>query len=176
MWGKVRLNSQEPIEEILEYMNMFFQDNDYGLYPLSVQCEDPKDFGWLCYSIRGMSEKKISESIGEMIDEEVGGRYKKISLGYGSNNVHSDDVVKAIHLQASESRIRIVQQKMAQHFEHNINAELPLGVKVRFVPSIEFARNMAVKIKIKKLIDRQKMFDKHIKVKESSEIWIWIWL
>ena len=172
IYAKIRFNCiSDPLAEIEELRQWWFFDSGFGIYPMSVQCEDIKDVGWLLYSIRGMSEKKLGEAISDLIKEQVGLRWKMISTGYGEK-LDEEDKVFAMHVQASEERCRVINKKLTTLLGHNYNPELPLGIRVRFVPLYDRLRSTVVKNKVLKLISRQHAFvGQHgIKIKESNEL------
>jgi hypothetical protein len=99
VYMRVWLGHDKSSTMFQEDLSWWTKQQQYGLYPRSVQAENISVVGWLLYSTRDINCAALQASLEKRFKDkfEVGCRYRMISLGR-RGAVPLDQRVKAIHI------------------------------------------------------------------------------
>ena len=156
VYSKVKINSNVPLHSILAEINWWFKDKEHGFYPWSVQnIDEIGDAGWLLFSIHSIPRDLFTVALNEHVkNDDIGLQWKGVEQ---ESKVPYKDKVKAYHVQCDASRVLKIQGELGEKLGSTSTIKV-LGITVRFVPEISYARNPLARGKIALLRDRQRGF------------------
>jgi hypothetical protein len=112
-------------------------NQQFRLYPCTVQAENIFVIGWLFYSTRDVNCVSLQSALERRFKRrfEVGCRYRMISLGR-RGAIPKDEQVKAIHIECDSAVQFELKAALSKIYASAKNKEYPNGIRMRLVPEI----------------------------------------
>lgn len=118
-----------------EYLNWWMKQQQYALYPRSVQAENNLVVGWLLYLTRNINCVSLQRALEKRFDGkfEVGCRYRMISFGT-RGQVPKEQQVKAMHIECDSEVQFDLKAELSKIYASEKNKACPNGLRMLLVP------------------------------------------
>jgi hypothetical protein len=155
-------HDKEP-ELLQEDLRWWMQNQQFGLYPRSVQAENISGVGWLLYSTKEVNCTALKDAIEKRLGNkyEIGCRFKMISLGV-RGAVAKENQVKAIHIECDSADQFDVKVALSKIYASEKNDDYPNGIRLRLVPEINSMIAPDTRQSVSRLRARQDNFQKKV--------------
>jgi hypothetical protein len=120
-----------------EDLNWWMRQQQFGMYPRSVQAENIAVIGWLLYSTRAMNCASLQTALEKRFEGkfEVGCRYRMISLGR-RGSIPKEQQIKAIHIECDSEIQYELKSALSKIYASSKNDDYPNGIRMRLVPEM----------------------------------------
>ncbi len=131
---RVWLGHDKDPKLLEEDLRWWLKQQQFGLYPRSVQAENISGVGWLLYSTKEVACDSLQSAISKQLGDrfEIGCRYKMISLGR-RGPVPKDNQVKAIHVECDSACHFDVKIDLSRTDAPSKNEAYPTGLRLLLV-------------------------------------------
>ena len=163
VYMRIWLAHDKDPEMLHEDLRWWLQNQQFGLYPRSVQAENIAGVGWLLYSTKEINCAALQASIETRLGNkyEIGCRFKMISLGR-RGAVPKENQIKAIHIECDAADQFDVKVSLSKIYASEKNDDYPNGIRMRLVPEINSMISPETRQNVSRLRARQDNFQKQI--------------
>jgi hypothetical protein len=171
LYMRVWLGHDKPPKPLAEDLGWWLKNQQFGLYPRSVQAENITGIGWLLYSTKEVNCEALKAAIEKRLGDkfEIGCRYKMISLGR-RGAVPKENQIKAIHIECDSEVQFDVKVALSLIYASAKNLDYPNGVRMRLVPEVNSMIAPDTRQNVTRLRLRQDNFQKQIHTAISWDI------
>ncbi|WP_288992759.1 hypothetical protein, partial [uncultured Marinobacter sp.] len=147
LWVSIYCGHGKPFEELHEDIDWWLRANGFGWYSKTLQVENTKALGWLCYSTRTMDEETLTKAIYDAIGVVVGLRWRIISTG-GKYVPNMDPALltRALHVEVDAENAEDDHAALKRLFPTQSATAFPLNIRLRLIPELT---NLAIRSKTK---------------------------
>jgi hypothetical protein len=163
VYMRVWLGHNKDTETLKDDLQWWMNNQQFGLYPHSVQAENISAIGWLLYSTRDVNCAFLQSALERRFKRrfEVGCHYRMISLGH-RGAIPKDEQVKAIHIECDSAVQFELKAALSKIYASATNEEYPNGIRMRLVPEINSTISPATRQNVSRLKARQANFQAQI--------------
>jgi hypothetical protein len=163
VYMRVWLGHNKDTETLKDDLQWWMNNQQFGLYPRSVQAENISVIGWLLYSTRDVNCASLQTALERRFKRryEVGCRYRMISLGR-RGAIPKDEQVKAIHIECDSAVQFELKEALSKIYASAKNDDYPNGIRMRLVPEINSMISPDTRQNVSRLKARQANFQAQI--------------
>lgn len=159
LYGRIRLQSSQPIMENIKFISAWMKQQAHGLFPRAIQSEETTILGWLLYSSLSTDQQYLGETLSRESGVKIACRFRRIK----QNRQDNSTPIKAIHLESSVQDSQKAKKYLTAVYGRQSSSPYPTGAMYKLMPSIQSIHNTPGIESLMIVIQRQSHFIKHSK-------------
>jgi hypothetical protein len=163
VYMRVWLGHDKEPDMLKDDLNWWMRQQQFGMYPRSVQAENIAVIGWLLYSTRAINCSSLQTALEKRFHGkfEVGCRYRMISLGR-RGSIPKEQQIKAIHIECDSEVQYELKNALSKIYASSKNEDYPNGIRMRLVPEMNSMISPDTRQNVNRLRARQDNFQKQV--------------